>query len=109
LYDEEGEYLNGVKPTDKQLNDNYKYLRKFKEEHPLPVDRIYYGSGDDSICILIVTETDKRADWDEPVELDPDTIFSVKKENLDLFKKFCKDYLGIDNAQPKWLLSAYFG
>jgi hypothetical protein len=108
LYDETGDYLNGIKPPKKQIDDYYEHLHEFKKNHPLPVDCSHYG-GDDPTCILTVLETEKRVSWDEPLELDPNITFSVKEENLDLFKKFCKDYLGIDDVQPKWLLSAYYG
>ena len=82
----------------------YEHKRNFKKEHPLPIAVLYYGSGDEPVQILTVLETEQE--WSTPLEIKP---LLAKEENIKLFKDFCKTYLNIDAAEPKWLLSAYYG
>ena len=109
LFDAKGEYLNGKKPPKDQIDAYYNHKFKFKKDHPLPVEVVYYGSGyDDSSCkILAVCGTEKETDWCSPLKINPNDI-AVDVENLKKFKEFCKTYLNIED-EPKWLLSAYYG
>jgi len=57
IYDESGEYLNGVKPSEKDIDDFYKKKHSFKEANPVPVTIVTHCS--DGCQMVIVAVKDK--------------------------------------------------
>jgi hypothetical protein len=106
IFDENGNYLNKVIPTPKQLEEYFDHKRDFKNKNPLPVKIIYSGSDNDLEKILSVLDTEQWTSWESPIKI---SIVLLNSEKLYLFKRFCKTYLNIDDVEPKWLLSAFYG
>ena len=108
LFDEQGGYLGGKKPSTKQIDEYYDHRRAFKEKYPFPVVFVYSGCDESSSLILTVPSSMIKVSWDGPEEISNQIFASVNVEELQKYKAFCKEYLGID-AEPKWYLSAYYG
>jgi hypothetical protein len=53
IYDKQGGYLDGKKPTSKQVDEYYEHRRAFKEKFPLPIDFVYSGS-DESVVLSLL-------------------------------------------------------
>jgi len=108
IYDDTGNYINGIKPEKSKIDLYYKIKKEFEKLHPIPVEIVCYGSlmyDDGTEYIIAVKDTRNYADWSNVTEI-PSLI--ANENNVQLFKEFCKTYLNID-AEPKWLLSACYG
>jgi hypothetical protein len=104
VFDEKGNFLNGIQ--DEKCDEYYNHKNGFKKAHPLPVELIYQGYGDEPSPILSVLKTKLSTEWDAALEIP--YHLEVKEENLKAFTEFCKTHLNTDE-KPKWLLSAYYG
>ena len=108
IYDKQGGYLDGKKPTSKQVDEYYEHRRAFKEKFPLPIDFVYSGSDESSSPILAVPSSVIRTGWDDPKEFSDQNFASVSAEDIQKFKFFCEKYLDL-TLELKWYLSAYYG
>lgn len=108
LFDEDGNYLNGVKSTPEQDEIYYGARRKFREDHPVPIELINVCSGDCPIYLLAVPSCSLSNSRGCPVEFKPD-ILKVSQEEHDKLIQFCKDHDIEFLGGPKWYLSSYWG
>ena len=46
IYNEDGEYIDGIKPDEEKVNEYWDNLRKFEKENPIPIELIYGGTSD---------------------------------------------------------------
>ena len=105
LYDERGEYLNGHKPSDEELERYYGPKREFEKTHPLPVELVNYCSGDCAMYILAVPSSCLSARRGYPEEFNP-TDLMVSAADKEVLIHFC-DQHGIEApSEPKWYLSS---
>ena len=104
IYDNKGEYLEGVKPSDEKINEYYRALRDFKNAHPLPVELVRHCSGDYPMYILAIPRTIKKASRGYPEEIKPSEMIVTQDEH-DLLIEFCKTH-DIEAEAPRWWLSS---
>lgn len=109
LYDEKGEYLNGVKPPQEDTDRYYDEKRQFEVKNKkLPVQLVNYCSGGYPMYILAVPRTYLSCSRGYPADFDPSELTVTEEEKAALLQ-FCIDH-GIEHdAEPKWLLSSYWG
>lgn len=107
IYNEDGGYINGVKPPQSQLDLYYKETRQFKLANPLPVELVNYCSGDCPEYILAIPSTIKTANRGYPVPLSPNLFLEPNEAKA--FYKFCDKYNLKSSQEDGWYLSSYWG
>lgn len=108
LYDSEGEYLNGVKPSDAEVTKYYAEYRAFLEAHPIPVKEVNYCSGDYPMWILAVPDSVLSCGRGDPTTFSPSSL-SVTEEEKAALVLFCDLYEIETTNEPDWLLTSYWG
>ena len=114
LYDDEGQYIGGVRPPDDVMDAHFAELRAFREAHPLPVKLVNHCSYDYPMYILAVPGTHKMARRGFPEAIDPASL-SVTQEQREALLAFCREHgIGTLNGievldEPKWWLSSMWG
>ena len=104
LFDENGEWLDGVVAPDDKAREYFKAAQDFASRHPLPVDVVKHCSGDYPMYIIAVPGTWTRAHRGFPREIDSNKMSFDIKDAAALIK-FCDDY-GIAGEGPAWWLSS---
>lgn len=111
IYNSEGNYLNGIKPSKEAIDAYYDERRAFKESlsiPPLPVEMVNVCSGDYPTYILAVPSSSKSASRGYPQEFDPQ-LLKVSEDELQALLGFCDKYELEYDGEPKWYLSSYWG
>lgn len=107
IYDENDEYLNGVRPSEEIITKYYKEKLEFKKNNPLPFELVNYCSGDCPMYILAVPSTFIKCSRGYPKEITP-LMFNIDENSLQKFKNFCQEFdFKIEDA--KWCLTSYLG
>ena len=109
LYDDQGNYLDGHRPSDDKVNEYYAHRREFLAEHPLPITLVNYCSGDYPMWIIAIADSIVTAHRGEPIDI-TDSLFEAKYFNHSAsLLEFCVEH-GIETTEePRWLLSSYWG
>lgn len=109
IYNEKGEYINGVRPERSVLDNYFEERGKFRDEHPVPVEMVNACSYDYPVWIVALKETFFKANRGYPVIIKEENIIITEEQRtalLDFFKKFDID---IEGKEPNWYLSSYWG
>ena len=104
IYNSDGEYLGGIKPSDERINEHYRAKRVFKNAHPLPVELVHHCSGDYPMYILAIPRTVKKASRGYPEEINPSEMV-VTQDECNLLIEFCEIH-GIEAEAPRWWLTS---
>jgi hypothetical protein len=107
LYDADGEYLNGVVPSDSEARAYLVEHDEWDAAHPLPVEVVDVGVYDEIGLVLAVQGTVFRTDWDGPLHFDPD-VMVVGNSALVKFFEFVRRYK-LPKEEPAWMLIASYG
>jgi hypothetical protein len=108
IYDSEGQYLNGERPSDAVMKAYFAELQAFKDAHPLPVEVVIHCSYDSPMYILAVTGTEHSARRGYPEAIDPSALV-VTADQIEALKKFCVEYDIEIPGEPCWYLSSLWG
>ncbi len=107
-FTEEGDYKPGINNSDPRIQKHWTHQRQWEKDNPMPVDLINYCSGECPMFIIAVPQTVITANRGYPVTVDPELFLLneaiYKQQLLDFFNKY-----DIKSAEPKWLLSSYWG
>ncbi len=101
IFDERGEWLGGVKPSEEVIDRFCAERRQWFEQNPLPFDTIKLGSDKFDCTALEVPNSGHIASQFEPWDFDP-TKLVVTPDAVSALKQFCKEH-GIDQ-EPRWHL-----
>ena len=108
LYDTEGNYLNGRKPSREEISRYYGERKSFSKSYPIPVELINYCSSDYPMYALAVPGTVITAKRGYPEVIDTSSLV-VDNEKVDAMLKFCNDQ-GIElERNLSWILASYYG
>lgn len=107
LFDEHGEYLNGVEPPKEQVDAWLKHKREWKKENPLPVELVNVCSAECPIYILAVPGTGVSASRGYPKRIDHLDLHLVPDATALI--DFCRKYGISIKEQIGWYLSSYWG
>lgn len=110
LYDERGEYPNGVKPSAEDIKAYFEERHNFIEKiGKPPLSLVNYCSGDYPSYILAVPATEKTANRGYPTLLTKED-FNVDEDQREALLAFCDKY-GIEYSPDAigWWLSSYMG
>lgn len=110
ILDDEGNYLNGVEPTEEQEAFYFKERKAFDQAHPLPLafESVNVCSGNNPEYILAIPDTCLTANRGYPKSFAPGQLV-VSEESRAALVKFCQDYEIATDGEPKWWLSSYYG
>lgn len=108
LYDETGEYIDGIEPPKEKRDEYYNQWREFKKSHPLPVKLVNACHIDYPEWILS-TGVYMEANRGYPIMFDP-ALLVFTREQYKLLIDFCATHkIDIGSEQPQWWLSSYWG
>ena len=108
LYDEDGEYINGVKPSPEQYRLYFDSRNAFDEVHPLPFELVNAQHIDVPQYILALKSTVITVNRGYPKTFDPSTLIVVE-DQIALLIDFCKTHDIEHQSAPAWYLSSYWG
>ena len=107
IYDEDGEYIDGIKPPKEKFGQYYDAYFAFKKDNPLPVKLVQHCSDEYPMYILALPRTVTRASrgYPEPISTSP-----MLSQDCAMLVNFC-DRHGIDIAEKRlgWWLASYWG
>ncbi len=120
IYDKDGEYLDGKKPTEEKVGEYYKAQREWERVNPLPFKLVNYCSHQCPMYILAVPETVGTANRGYPKALDPQKDFTVRKMAADKLASFISEHIKVDpdewydetcdvDLPMRWWLSSDWG
>lgn len=109
IYDEYGEYLEGIAEGDPRISKYYQEKRDFKQLQPeCPYELVTHCYHDEPMYILALARTVLTANRGRPQQFDPSelVVTEVAKQAL---VDLCIDYEIEALAEPAWYLSSYWG
>lgn len=107
IYDSDGEYLDGKRPSEERVLLYYQQKREFEAAHPMPVKVVNYCSYEYPMYILAVPSTCLTNSRGYPAEFDPSKLV-VSPEEAQALWDFCENN-GIAMDEPGWYLSSFYG
>lgn len=108
LFNEKGEYLNGVEPSKNDTSRYFQERREFAEARPLPVELVNCCSGDYPQWIIAAKGTVTSARRGHPEVISKEQL-EVSPDQEQALIQFCNTH-GIDvGSEAKWFLSSYWG
>lgn len=107
LYDENFDYIGGVKPPQEKVELYHKEQLDFQKHNPaLPVKIVRYGFGWEPLKILAVPSSVRIAYKCHPEMLNPPGL-SISEQEKNGLIYFCRKF-GIEvDDEPGWWLSVY--
>lgn len=115
LYDESGEYIDGVKPSEEKISEFYRHKRDFKKENPMPVEIVRHCSYDYPMYIIAAPGTHIKNSRGYPEIFEPEKM-SVTKKQIDDVIEFCEKYCApkdkydeFPEMKPHWYLTSMWG
>ena len=103
----EGEYKEGKAEADCSVW--FKKKDAFLKEHPVPVEKENYCSGDYPMYALIVPGTAFRAKRGYPANFYLEDLMKITVKQIEDFKEFLDKYKLVYETEPAWLLMSYWG
>lgn len=108
LFDEVGNFLNGVQPSAKEEEAYYAERDAFLDAHPVEVDLLNAGSGDDPVWILAIPTCTISVHPGSPKVIDPEGFVMPAYEAMQRIEKDLRDIGLTISPGPKWFLASYF-
>lgn len=104
----DGWYIEGLNQDSPEVRAYFASRATWREAHPMPVRTVNYCSYEYPMYIIATPSSFKRAlrgyaEKFAPSELVPNS------DEVEALIKFCREYLGIEDAQPEWYLSSLWG
>lgn len=107
IYDEHGDYLDGVQPVD--VDQYYAERRDFRAGHPsLPVELVNVCSVDYPQWIIAVPSTCMSCSRGYPERFVPSEL-AVLPEQIEALEEFLTTHAIDHDGGPSWYLSSYWG
>jgi hypothetical protein len=105
IFNKDGSYID-PKPTRKQIDGYFNEERKFKKDHPLPIQIVRIGNSEEPRFIIAAIGTVTMGHLYDPYVL-PAACMDVKTEDVDILLHFCIQYQIEYIGKPSWYLAAY--
>lgn len=115
LYDENGEYINGIEPTKEEIDRYYSARNELKKSHPMPVKLEIFRSYNYPMYIVAVPRTCIRCVRGDAIQFNPDTMKVTEEERqsvIDFCEKYCRpstEYQTFPIMDPNWYLTSLYG
>ena len=91
LFDDNGNYINGVKPSEERPGEYFDERQEFWKNKPLPVEIVNYCSCDRPVYILAVPGTMFNNYRGDAVQFEP-KLLRVDTEKKEAFLDFCRKH-----------------
>ena len=109
IFDSNGEYLNGKRPSDEQIDAFFEERKAFSEKNKkLPVELVNYCSGDYPSYILAIPGSCKTANRGYPCII-TDADMKVDAAAVEALRAFLKEFELTPEGEEGWYLSSYLG
>ena len=109
IYDKDGEYLNGVRPSEADVNRYYEEKDAFAKTQPkLPVEMVNYCSGDYPMYILAIPGTVQTAYRGNPHKLSSAQRV-ITDDEIVAFREFLSRFELKPSDTEDWYLTSYMG
>lgn len=104
IWDEAGNFINGVRPEQSVINAYFNEKDEFLENHVCLIEPLNVCSYEYPIYALIISSTKITASGGNPTVFEPDTLV-VTDEEIQALKDFCETF-NIPYSEPSWFLSS---
>lgn len=109
VYDEHGEYINGIGPDEKIFREYYDHKHDWEEKNPLPIELVNYCSLECPMYILTISASVITARRGYPTVLSGEE-FDINAVDVNPIIDFCQEYnIEYDIDKFQWYLSSYWG
>ncbi len=108
LFDDDGNYLNGVEPSKEASRQYFAERDAFAALHPLPISLINYCSGEAPMFMMAVPSSVHSNRRGYPTVIDPSKL-TVTDDEVDALIRFCSAHGISFDDEPHWFLSSYWG
>ena len=109
IYDEHGEYKDGVKPEESVFREYYDHRYDWEKKNPLPIKLVNYCSLDCPMYILAVPNSLITANRGYPTTLSKKE-FELSHNEIQGLIDFCHEYnIECDISEITWHLSSFWG
>lgn len=109
LWDAEGEYIGGIKPSEERIDAYFAERDAFRNQHgDCPFALVNVCSGDYPQYILAIKRSCMTANRGYPKKFDPMNL-TVTKEEIESLIDFCHKQGITCESEPAWYLSSYWG
>lgn len=105
VWTEAGEKYDGV--TGEQVKEYFAHQREWEKQNPIPVVEVNYCSGDYPMIILAAPSSVNTNNRGCPLEFVPQELIPDERETQ-VLQDFCNKY-ELEESDPKWWLSSYWG
>jgi hypothetical protein len=105
LYDDQGEWLDGVEASDEDVDAYHEEKSLFLAAHLLPVEFLNTCDSNNPIYMLAVPSTTMEASRGNPKEFRPEELVFTKPEGEALLD-FCSKYGLTFESGPGWFLTS---
>ena len=111
IWNNQGEYIDGIKPSEQKIKKYYKNYNKFKKDNPMPVDVVQHCSYNYPMYIIAVPGTYQNNCRGDVTEIKIRDISKKEEQNvIDFCEKYCKnEYDKFPKMELKWLLTSMYG
>ena len=116
LYKENGEYINGERPSQEEFDLYYDTRTEFFVEHPLPIEVVDYCCEGCPVYMIVVPGVSMSSCDGDVEEIDLQKLTVTQAENdrlIEFCEKYCQptegSYYEFPVMDPKWHLSSYYG
>jgi len=103
IYDENGEYLNGIRPSQEIIDKYFDEQREIVKNNKCPVEVFTHCHHECPMYIIGIRGTEQTANRGYPLELQ-----EITKQDPTIITDFCKKYNIKYTEEPKWLLYSYW-
>lgn len=105
IYDESGDYLDGVRPEQERISAYYREWFDWQKANPMPVELIYHCSDEYPMYALALPGSTIRAGRGYPEKI---IDLAVNQDDLDSFVAFCRKY-GFSVDDLAWFMVSWWG
>lgn len=107
IYDLDGNYLDGVEPTNEAYELYFQELREARKKYPMPVELVTHCSGDYPMYAICFPNTEITASRGRPLSIDIND-FGGTEHMAETVSKFCARF-NLEIDKPNWYLASYWG
>lgn len=120
LYDEDGDYLNGNKPTEDLIDKYYDHQHAWEKANPLPIELVNYCSGDYPMYMIAVKGSLTNNSRGFAQKINPAELVVTDEQKqilLDFIEKYIKgsveeydeEWSEKIKLEADWYLTSYWG
>ena len=108
IYNDEGNWINGIEPDKKLVDDYYNEKSFVKNSRLIPIELVRHSHYANPMYIIALPGYTIEVDWGELEIINPESFCYDIIEKRVLID-FCKEFNIKFKEDPKWYLTVYYG